>query len=109
MRGMVVACVAVLALGLGAVETSSAGWPCWSSCAPAPVQCQSQTITCYRPEYRTEWREVERTVYRCVPEVKEQEIKETVMVPNFREEERQQTVWVPETRQETRQRTVVRT
>src|SRR6266699_2314262 len=96
--------VAAVLLGMGLAESAGAGWHCWQTCS-LPVQLEQRTVTCYRPEYRTEWREVERTVFRCVPETHEQEIKEKFVVPHWREEKRQYTVVIPETREETRQHT----
>src|SRR6266851_1884690 len=85
------ACAMVAALGLGvANEMASGQWRCYPP--PPPVRYEERTITCYRPEYRTEYREVQRTVFRTVPETREQQITETVLVPSWREVERQRTV-----------------
>src|SRR5438309_1168765 len=104
------ACVVGTTLLLGtAAEPVNAWWRCVPACVPAPIAFVERTITCYRPEYRTEFREVQRTTYRNVPETREQEVRETVMVPHWREVPHQETIWVPQTREETRQRTIVRT
>jgi hypothetical protein len=102
------ACLVASALVFGLADTGRAHWR--RDCGPsAAVGFEERTITCYRPEYHTEYREIQRTAYRCVPETHEQEIRETVLVPHWREEERQRTVLVPQTREETRQCTVMRT
>src|SRR5258707_13312947 len=86
--------VAAVLLGLGLAESAGAGWHCWQACS-LPVQLEQRTVTCYRPEYRTEWREVERTVYRCVPEAHGEGVKERVVVAHQREEGRKENVPVP--------------
>src|SRR5208283_3952410 len=67
-------------------------------CAPAPCV-----------EYKTEYRQVQRVVYHCVPETHQQTISETVMVPVWHEETRQKTCYVQQVHQEERQRTVCHT
>src|SRR5438876_577802 len=67
-----------------------------------------QVVTCFRNECRTEYRDVQYTVQRCVPETSMREIKETVLMPRVREVQRQRTILVPVHREETRERTVVR-
>jgi hypothetical protein len=99
---------AVVGAALGA-EPASACWPFLQSCLPPPVQFERRVITVFHPEYRTEYREVQHTVYHCVPETRQQQVQETVLVPHWRDEQRQRTVLVPQTREETRQRTIVRT
>ena len=103
------ACALLAALGLAFVAEKA--WAQWRCPPPPPprVRYEERTEVRYRTEYRTAYRDVQRTIYRSVPETREQEITETVMVPTWREVERQRTVWVPETREETRQRTVCRT
>ena len=93
--------VVAILLGLGAAPTASAWWSCGQPCAPA-VHLEQQMVTCYRPEYRTEFREVERTVYRCVPETREREVRETVLRTVWRQEQRHETVMVPRVREVTR-------
>src|SRR5262245_14614206 len=93
----------LLALGVAALTgVAGAQPPC--ELPPPLVRWEQRTITCYRHEYRTELREVQRTVYRRVPVTREKEIQETVLVPHWREEERQRTVLVPVTREVQRQR-----
>src|SRR5947207_1029456 len=92
MRSRLLSGLAALALSLGLAGPAWAWGDCGVPCAPPPVQVTYQTVTCYRPEYRTEWREVKHTVYRCVPETHEQTINETVLVPHWREEQRTETV-----------------
>jgi len=99
--------VAVLVLG-GGVGAVSACWPGGSPYLP-PVNVWPQTITYYQPEYRTEYHDVRHMVYREVPEVREEERREQVIVPSWREEQRQRTVMVPVTVLEKRQRTIMRT
>ena len=70
MTGLVVA-----ALGLGMAGPARA-WGPGGPCGPPPVQYATQTVTCYRTEYHTEWQEVPRTVYRCAPETHNQEVRE---------------------------------
>src|SRR3954451_5765351 len=103
MRTWIAARLAAVALGLGVAGTATAWYPCCT-----PVAVEYRTVTCYRPEMRTELREVERTVYRCVPETREQEVQETVLTQHVREEQRTATVLVPQVRTENRQRTVTR-
>src|SRR6202007_2152419 len=68
---------AMLVLGLTA-HPVAAWWRPGAEFLPPPIHYEERTVTCYRPEYRTEYREVQRTVYRCVPATHEQEIKDTV-------------------------------
>src|SRR5262245_26024811 len=91
---------------LAATLGAPMGWSCFF----APFFAKQPTVAAGgEGAYGAEYREVRRTVYRCVPETKEQEIQETVVVPDWREEERQRTILVPVTREETRERVVVRT
>ncbi len=73
------------------------------------VQLQPRTVTFYMTENRTEYRDVQRTVLRQFPEVREREVQETVMVPCWRDVVRERTKMVPQVHMETRQRTVVHT
>jgi len=77
-------------------------------CFLPPVRFEERTIRWSRPEERTEYKEVQRKVCRRVPETREEEVEETVMVPCWREEERERTVMVPVTREVTRRRTVTK-
>src|ERR1700758_4714413 len=75
MRKLILTGVVALAVELGIlVGTASAWWPC--GLPPLPTRFEERTITYYRPELKTEYREVQRTVSRCVPETHEQEIQE---------------------------------
>src|SRR5260370_22748484 len=86
----------------------AAWWRCPPPpCLPAPVHVEERVVTRYRPEYRTEYRDVQRTVYRCVPETREQEIRETVQVPHWREKGRERNRLIPHTHQERPPRTAV--
>src|SRR5262249_50147796 len=81
--------IALLVCLAAGVSSASARWPCGSAWQLEWLPCvrfETRTITCYRPEYRTEYREVQRTDYRRVPETRLQEIEETVTVPSWREE-----------------------
>jgi len=70
---------------------------------------EERVITKFRPECRTEYREVQRVVYRKVPETHEKEIVEEVRVPGWREEVRQRTLMVPVTTERLEKRTVLKT
>src|SRR5947209_17643326 len=112
-----------LALGCGGLAALVASGPasasgpyphgapeCIAAPLPAPpIRYELRTVTLYQTENRTEYREVQRTVLRQVPELQEREVQETVMVPCTREEVRERTAMVPKVHMETRQRTVVHT
>src|SRR5437868_30903 len=94
--------------GAAVPGSASAFWPC-GPVIPVPVTVQYQTVTKYRTEYRTGFKEVQHTVVRKVPETVMKEVAEAVVVPYVREETRERTVMVPVTHIENRQRTVKRT
>ena len=104
-RRWIPACALLAAIGLGLVTEKA--WACRRRNSAPPssmVRYEERTEIRYRTEYRTAYRDVQRTVCRRVPETREREITETVLVPTWREVDRQRTVWVPETHEETRQR-----
>ena len=77
--------------------------------APPPVRYAPRTVTLFMTEFHTEYRDVRHTVLHKVPEVREREVQETVLVPCWRDEVRERTKLVPRTHLEKRQRTVVHT
>lgn len=77
--------------------------------APPPVRYEPRTVTLFMTEFHTEYRDVRHTVFHKVPELREREVQETVLVPFWRDEVRERTKWVPKVHMETRERTVVHT
>ena len=59
--GFSLACLAGGLVAVGISDGAWAGWPCYQPCPP-PVRLEQRIVTCYRPEFRTELREVKRTV-----------------------------------------------
>src|SRR5262245_39065018 len=89
-RGGLVALAAAALITGSWAGSASACPPCGPPCVVVPfIRFEQRTETRYRTEYRTEYREVQRTVCRQVPEVREEEVRETVMVPFWREEVRE--------------------
>src|SRR5262249_34971305 len=67
MRSWIPAGVLTVALGCGVAAAASAWLPLPPACLPPPSGFEGPTVTVYLPEYRTEYREVQHVVNRCVP------------------------------------------
>jgi hypothetical protein len=114
-RVLLPVCLAGTMLALGGADFAAGRGRCRTSyatpppCPAAPVRFEERTITCYRPEYRTAYQTVKHTVYRCVPESRQREIEETVLVPHTRQIQKTRTVMVPVTREVERHYTAIKT
>src|ERR1700729_4300546 len=94
--------ILALAISLAAsAGTASAMGRCGHGCGGCepfgcggPADCGPQYVT------------VQKTIYKHVPVVTEQEITETICVPKTRVEERERPLLVPVTKEELRKRTV---
>jgi hypothetical protein len=79
---------------------------CAAPCAPAAPTYVTQTVTCYRPEWRE--KEVEVTVNRMVSHENTGHRTYTVLIPEYHNEQRTATVYVPRPREVEREVTSCR-